>query len=344
LEWEKLLFAVRAELAAFASWWPQQLRELTDAILARIVPRFAKPALVRFEGEQASILVDGAPQPLESNAAPSRPRAVVMLDDRRVLRHELTLPVPVERELERALELHLERELPLARSAVCVDWKVVHRDRLQQRIVVRLLAVRVEHVEQVRNHVSECGLRPVRVCVDDGAGGIVGNFLSSSAGRQRMRFTQLDRRLAALSAGLAVALGALIGGQWFYERLQVGREVQRVSAAARMSKTLTQQLVKNSASGLSLTHIMERPDAIDVLTRLTYQVPQDTWAYELEIAPGVAGSLQVKLTGFTPTATMLVDLLAKTPELENVRLVSATSAGLGSGRDRLQLTARWPNK
>ena len=49
---------------------------------------------------------------------------------------------------------------------------------------------------------------------------------------------------------------------------------------------------------------------------------------------------RIKLSGFAPAATILVDLLGSSHQFDMVRLVSAQSAGLGSGLDRLQLSAR----
>ncbi len=49
----------------------------------------------------------------------------------------------------------------------------------------------------------------------------------------------------------------------------------------------------------------------------------------------------LKAAGFVPAATMFTDMLAKAPEFQEVRLASATSAGLGTAKDRVQLTARW---
>jgi hypothetical protein len=335
---------MRVEVVAFLSWWILELREMGATLLVRVAPKLARPVVVRFQGAEAWMTAGADPQPLEAIETVQGSRAVLVLEDRHVLRHELILPAAIERELEHAMELHMERELPVARDDVCVDWKVTRRDRQQQRIVVRLLVARREHVAYARDRVSACGLRPVRVGVIGPSGEIDGNLLSQRVRPDRLRFTPLDWRLAMLSSALALGTAAVIGGQWFYERLEVSREAERVTATAATAESLTAKLLAGSASGVALIRLMDKPDAIDALTQLTASAPQDTWAYELNVVPGPNSTLQIKLAGFTPTATMFADMLEKTPELDQVRLVSASSAGLGSGRDRLQLSARWHAK
>lgn len=87
--------------------------------------------------------------------------------------------------------------------------------------------------------------------------------------------------------------------------------------------------------------LMARPDAVDVLRTLTSDIPSDTWMYELEVKGASAPGYQVKLSGYAPTATMFVDALEKRPKFDGVRLVSAASAGIGTARDRLTVTARF---
>ena len=339
-----LLGLLRVEIAAFVSWWLHELRDLGETLLVRVAPKLARRVVVRFEGSTGSIWMGGQTQPLELVESLRGTRAVLVLDRRDVLTHELHLPAAVERELDRAIELHLERELPLPRERVCVDWKVIGRNRQHQRIVVSLLVVHREHVDRVLGRVTECGLRPIRIGVAGTAGDIVGNVLPRRVRPEQLRLTPLDRRLMGAAVGLAVLTLAVIGGQWMYERVEVGRELQRTSGLATTAETVSRQLTNNSAAAAALVNIMAKPDAVDVLTALTANVPRDSWAYELEVTSAQAGALQIKLGGFTPTATTFVDVLEQTPELEQVRLVSAASAGLGTGKDRLRLTARWAGK
>jgi hypothetical protein len=254
---------------------------------------------------------------------------------------EIAFPLAVEREIDRAVDLHLERELPLPRDRACVDWHVLRRDRIARRIVVRMFVSHRGRVESLRDAILAKGLRPIRVAVTDASGELLGNLLPRRNRTERLRITPLDRRLAAVAATLVCVAAGITGAQWFYERAEVKDEVERVRALAVTTESLTRRLRDESAPATALIGIMRKPDAVDVLTSLTSSAPQDSWAYELDIKPAQAGGYQVKFGGFAPAATMLVDTLEKTPQFENVRLVTAASAGLGTTRDQLQLTARF---
>lgn len=332
-------FAAHAEISAFLSWWLNELRDVAESALGRVAPKLVKSVVVRAEGD-VLIRADGV-ETLAPEQSPSVTRAIAVLGIQDVLVHDIVLPLAVERELDRAVDLHLERDLPMSRDLVSVDWQVTRRDREARRISVRVLIARRDRVEKLRELTSAHGLRTVRVAAADASGELVGNLLPRRARADRLRFTSLDRRLAAVAGALALAAAGLTAGQWIYERSQLADEVERASALASKAESLAHILQTKSSNASALIAIMNTQDAVDVLTSLTSSVPQDTWAYELDIKPVAAGGYQVKLGGFAPAATMFVDTLEKAPQFEQVRLVTATSAGLGAGRDRLQLTARY---
>jgi hypothetical protein len=123
--------------------------------------------------------------------------------------------------------------------------------------------------------------------------------------------------------------------------MAVGREVRHARDLGHAVERLEQKLGRESASGIALSRVSSAADAADALTALTGAVAPDSWAYELGINAPPAAAAQITLAGFAPAATMLVDALERAPHFEKVRLVSAVSAGLGTGQDRVELTAEW---
>ena len=340
------VLAVRAEAVAFVSWWLHELRDCAEAMLARVAPGLARPVTVNFKRGAAYVTAAATsePQLLAPIEGARNTRAVLVLDGSDALIHEIVLPAAVERDLERAIDLHLERELPVARDRVCVHSQVVRRDREHRRITVRLIVVHRERVERARDRVVECGLRPVRIGVAVSADEVAGNLLPRRARPDRLRVTPVDRRLALVAGALLLVAGVLITGQWIYERVQVGKELDRVEALAGNADGTARQVARQSTGGTALIGLMSKADALDVLTTLTTSVPTDSWAYEMDVAPSQGGGMQVKLSAFAPAAAVLVDVLEKSPELEQVRLVSSTSAGVGTGKDRMRVTAQWAGK
>lgn len=329
--------AVWHEIFAFISWWVFELWEVAEVVLARLAPGLAKPILLRVkEGE---LLLDDAP--FEKLEHSRKARTILALDSEAVLTHDVTFPAAVEQSLEQVVALHLERELPLSRDRLCVEWSVVRRYENAGRIVVRLLAAHREQVERARALAMEKGLRPVRIGMFQPDGTLSGNLLSARPAGDLFRLTLRDSRVGIAAVALALGAIGVIGAQWIYERHHVGRELERVRALAAESETLERRIQSESEGVARLARLTREPDAVDVLAQLTTSVPQDSWTYDLEVSPAKGGGYQIRMAGFVPTATMFVDLLEKEPHLEQVRLVSASSAGLGSGKDHLRVTARW---
>jgi hypothetical protein len=355
----ELVINWRVSSGALLAWWLHELRDIAETMLARIAPRFVTRTLVRVGSTQAEISIvrgkrvepllsvscdaDGQ-WPIElpgPDASIRGTRAVLALAPEHVLSRRLTLPEGVERDLERVITLQLERESPIPPERVCVEHLITERLKQDRRIGVEVLIVHRERLEKLRDLVRAWGLRPMRIGVER-SGQVIGNFLGNKAASQAMRATRIDRRLAAAGGALAVSCALVIGWQWGYERLEVGRELRKVAVHAANADKLFRQLASAASPGEALVRTMEQPDALDMLTALTNQVPADSWVYDLEItAEPASGGPQIRLSGFTPAATLLVDQLGKSGQLTNVRLVSASSAGLGSGQDRLQLTASW---
>ncbi|MEP7246140.1 MAG: hypothetical protein ABI885_21005 [Gammaproteobacteria bacterium] len=334
----------RAELAALIAWWLHELRDIGEGIVLRVAPKFARRLVVQFDGAACCHWTPAGLQALDDVESVRGMRAVVVLRPQDVLRHDLALPAAVAVELDSAIDLQLERELPLPRASVLLDWKVVRRDAGRKLVFVRLIVVRRECIERIRDQAATLELRPVRIGAASATGAIEGNLLPRRIRPERLRLTSLDQRLLRGAALLALVTGLTVASQWVYERRNVDRELVRESVVARRVTTLTRQLEQDARPAHFLINLMRETDAVDVLSALTTRVPTDSWVYELDVGPQKEGALQVRFDGFVPTATMFVDMLEKTPEFERVRLVSASSAGLGSGKDRVRIAAAWSKK
>ena len=352
----------QAQLGMFASWWLQELREAGEAVLARLVPRLVTRTLVLLEPEGGSVwIVRGAHRERVTSFAPDAAgawpqelgspevvgplrgtKAVFGFAPQYVLAHKLSLPASVERELDQVVALQLERDCPMPLDQVYVDRTGAgKRSREGTKLEVTVLIVQRERVDRLRDLARVWGLRVGRIGMVCGSGDVIGDFLRTPAALGRLRFTSTDRRLGVVTAILAVGCAALIAFQWGYERVTLGRKLRTLQEPAAAAEKLARQLKRDAAPAEALVSLMRQPDALDVLTTLTQDTPKDTWFYDLDISAQWPQVPRIKLSGFTPVATMLVGALQSRGSLSEVRLVSASSAGLGSGLDRLQLTAQW---
>lgn len=341
-------------------WWLQELRDIVAAVIGRVAPQWVTRIFVRVERNQATVSIsrgkqqqvvctaalslDGTPAPdLEPAAMPWKPgtRAVFALATDLVLTRRLVLPDSVERDLDRVIALQLERESPLPPDQIYIDRFIVTRQRQRRQIGVEVSIVHRARVERLGEIAKKWRVHAVRVGVLESSGQVRGNFLLTQAKVGRSRVTRLDRSLMALGAIMAAALLLLIAGQWIFERFEVGKESSHTSAKAHEVDRLLRRISTEAAPAEGLVNLMSQPDALDVLVALSEQVPSDSWVYDLDVTAQLPEAPQIKLSGFTPVATTFVDQLGKSGHFERVQIVSAMSAGLGSGRDRLQITARW---
>jgi hypothetical protein len=337
---------------------------MAQAFAERLLPGWVKPVLVRVQngeivepaqaapGEQAAppranaVSVGSATSaaPDAARAAAARGgRVVLLLSPEHILTHEITLPLAAEGELAAAIDLHLERELPLPLAQACIHWRVVSRDRANGRLRVRVYIAHLAQVEKFVKLLAARGHRLSRVAISTGSNEFEGDLLPQRpyARKNTFRITPLDRRLAMICVSLAAVFCGVVAIQWTVERMRVSAELRRVDARAKQTRALARELARSATGPNQLIALMARPDAVDVLRTLTSDIAEDTWAYEVEIKGTSSPEYQVRLAAYAAAATMFVGALEKTPKFDHVRLVSATSAGLGTARDRLTVTARF---
>jgi hypothetical protein len=353
---------IRAESTGLLGWWLEELRASWDSLLGRLAPKSLTRTVIELDAsggrvfsvrgqDRRSVLefacdTAGAwpddPERLSSVEAIQGSRAVAALAGGFALVHQIVLPRALEREIDSVIPLQLERELPLSPDRVAVDWRILKRPRAEPRITVEVLIVHRAVIDRVQALARALRVELVRVGLAREGGGLVGDLLHVSARVSPLRLNAREARLALTAAALAVLWGLLIGGQWLYERARVGRALQEVAPRALHVDRLSGQLTQEAAPAEALLTLMREPDALDVLTALTEAVPKDSWAYELDISAQPSQAAEIRASTFTPTATLLVDLLNRAPRFQQVKLISASSDGLFTG-DRLTLTARWEN-
>jgi hypothetical protein len=252
---------------------------------------------------------------------------------------ELFVPNALRRDLDKVVTLHLEREFPLARDQFGVDYQIQEHLLHTEKIRVQVLIAHRTQVDQLRDLAQQWGLRPTRIGAPGAGDAIIGDFLRSPLRFRTMRPTLLERRLFAVVLALGFSLGALIAGQWTYERIVVDSHLRHINSQAQVASRLEARLMHESAPMRDLLKIAHVPDASDVLAALTRTVPSYAWVYRLHVEAPSSGAVVIRIGAFAPPATALVSALEDTHRFGTVQLVSATSAGGPSGLDRLKLTA-----
>jgi hypothetical protein len=335
----KHVLRVWSEITALVAWWLRELHEIVEVLAAHVLPGWTKPLRVRVDGCNVVSFSDGSQ--LADDNEHSGMRAILLLSSSQVFTYEIALPWAVERQIDSAIELHLERELPLARAQACIDWTVVSRERSSRKLRVRIHVAHRAQVQRFVDLLTARGLRLVRVAVAKGAESFEGDLLPQRPRTRPLRFTQLDRRLVMVCLAFGSLACGVVAAQWLLERTRVNSDLALAEAQAQRARALARGLSQGALRSEALIGLMARPDAVDVLRALTDDIPSDTWLFELEVRASSVPGYHVKLSGYAPAATMFVDALKKSAKFDGVRLVSAASAGLGTAQDRLTVTARY---
>jgi hypothetical protein len=88
-----------------------------------------------------------------------------------------------------------------------------------------------------------------------------------------------------------------------------------------------------------LHEVMQQPSAAEGLVAVSSALPHDSWIYQADIR-ALGTGVSVNLEGYTPSATSLLQGLESSGRLDAIELIEATSAGSGSGSERVELKAR----
>jgi hypothetical protein len=356
------LTSLRTEGVALLRWWIRELRDIGQQLLERTAPRLAKQVVIEFNGNTAeaytlrrgsaseSATIFREPNgtwselfpPGEALAGHHGARATLVLAPEDTFSFDLFVPQALRRDLDKVITLHLERELPLARDQFGVDYRIREHLSSTGTIRVQVLVAHRTQLEELRDLAQKWGLRATRIGAPAEGGLIVGDFLRGRFRFGTMTLSPPERRLSAVVSALACTLGALVLGQWTYERIAVHAQLRRVNSQAQLASRLADRLTRESAPARDLLNIERVPDASDALAALTQAVPSYAWVYQLRIEAPSTGAVVIHMEAFAPPSTSLLSDLEDTHRFGTVQLVSATSGVGPSGLDRLKLSASRP--
>lgn len=351
--------SLRSEGAALLRWWIRELREMGRQLLEHTAPRLAKQVVIEFKGDIAQVYAlsrgtmseriaisrdpSGAwPEQLTPESAIADhlgARATLVLAPEDTLRFDLLVPHALGRDLDSAIALQLERELPLAREQLGVDYQMREHLPGSGKNRVQVLVAHRSQLEDVRNRVEQWGLRPVRIRASGEDGAVVGDFLRSPFRFRTMPLSRLERRLLVAVCVLSLMLGTLVAGQWTYERIAVDEQLRRLAPQSELASSLAARLVDESTPARDLINIERVPDASDVLSALTRTIPTYAWVYRLHVDASSTGAVLIRMGAFAPPASALLSILEDTHRFGTVQLISATATGGPAGLDRLKLIA-----
>lgn len=293
-------------------------------------------------GEWPAILTD----PLQSRAAKAD-QSVLLLPPGKVLRKVIGLPAATEAGLANVLRFEMDRHTPFNSEQVYFGWRILQRDRANQRLQVELLVVLRDYLDGLLQRLDELGVHPGRVSLGEpfAAGGEDSqtqaawsgnpvNLLPGSRRREGRRNWRQDRRLQGV---LVLAILALLA---FFPLLEQRREAERLTEELNKPRVAAEHAAKvrdalqRLESGRAYMAAQQARAAVPllVLKELTGLLPDSTWLSRFEL-----NGERVRLEGESAEASGLIGLFEHAQTLQNVSFASPITSNPRTQKDRFSL-------
>jgi len=334
----------RMGLPAFWTWWSRELDALVPAApRAALERRRMRPVLV-FAGDRVTpwrpAMVDGRPAMAPGDAVllagdaaqvaaagsaalaaatagqSGRPRTVVSLAPRDVLRKKIVLPAAVEENFRQALGYDLDRHTPFKADELYYDAVVVDRSPARGTITVDLAAARRAAVDPALRHVAAWGGDVVAVVPEPPA---TAAFSRHNLLPRELRHARSVWRRWQFWVPLAVfvvlALAAVTIPLWQKRDyvMQLGTLADGARQRAAVSENLRTELNARVADyNFALERKYAFPSALQVVDAVSKLLPDDTWLTQFDLKTTSKGKeiqRELLVRGETLNAGRLVQLM-----------------------------------
>lgn len=348
------LLMARSAFKRFLEWWLRELRSLAHDALAKMAPTWSRSVTVFVDKGSLKILDDFAAseEPLividyePTDAALSgtvaqqltavlkdRSRAHILVNPKKAFIRQLRLPLAALPHLVSAVSLQLPKLLPLSQDQLLTAVELVSAD--SQFGLIDLAALKRAEIEPVITALTAAGLRVSTIRLADELKATRRfKFQLAATSAQQSTLRRVDRLLLGAAAGLGIACTALAATQSYRAEhsLKTAETHIRGPASAALER---RQVLLNKLEPLSaLSELESRPGLAYLLAEITAIVPQDTWVTTFELK-----DRRLRLVGVSPDSAALVRLLSASAALNDVELRSSISTGIGTGKDRFEISA-----
>jgi len=334
-------------------WWLRQLAGMlpaallktstgsADAVILEVV-RHLMVLSVRLNGKtvrvaEADVSSEGAvdlKRALDAHGV--SPRLVVLqLQPAIVLQKRLSLPLAARRHLQGLLSFEIDQETPFAADEVHWDYAVRREERTRAQLEVDLIVAPRTIVD------------PIVTLVRDAGFDLAGIEVAGDASDKVLLRLQGDRRQTSLGPGRKLVAAAALASILAVAAVVVPfiRQQQGLSAADAASAMLMKQAQEAATLRQSIDQFastierlkLERThngDALQVLAALTRILPDDANLTALSLRDG-----HVVVTGLSPAAAQLADLLARSPEFREPNFDAPVVANEDSGLEAFTISA-----
>jgi len=338
----------------FLEWWLRELRSLALDALAKIAPTWSRSVTVFIDKGSLKILDDlsGSEEPLTvieyeqpdatlsdtvalqlAAALKDRSRAHILVSPKKAFIRQLKLPIAALPHLASALSLQLSKLLPLSPEKFLTAFELITTD--SRFGFVDLAALKRAEIEPVIKVLTAAGLRigTIRLA-DEPKAPPCFKFQLAASSSQQSKLRKVDRVLLGAAAGLGLACATLAATQSYRAEHSLSLADAHIRGPAAAALQRRQALLNKIEPLAALSDLENRPGLVPLLADITATVPPDTWITTFELK-----ERRLRLVGVTPDSAALVKLLSGSASLTDVELRSSVSTGVGTGKDRFEISA-----
>ncbi|MBV9735698.1 MAG: hypothetical protein JO209_07285 [Acidisphaera sp.] len=295
-----------------------------DGFIARWRGKRREEPLGRFMAD-----ADGARALKTVLARRGRPSACVLRPLRpMLLERAVTLPLAAERDPERVLGYEMDRLTPFAADQVFWTWSIIERDRVRNRLQLRLSLVPKAELAGAIALLEQVGQAPTAVEArsPEGAPRIIRLHRAPTRSQQWQRRSVMV--LGGACAVLAVVAAILPFLLQSLARQRVEAEIAALRPAVQQAEALRRQIAARAAdTDVVAAESARTGDPLAVLAAVTEILPDDTYLTELTLSQRRLG-----LNGQSAAAARLIAALAADPSIRNPAFSApVTHSDIGHG-------------
>jgi hypothetical protein len=339
----------------FMRWWSAELRLCLSDLQRLLLPRWRRALTVYidagrmvwtdgqpgFSGHFHEILrphwkaalPEELPEPILGAFEPGR-RVELRVASQQAFIHRLRLPLAALPHLKTAVALHVGKLMPLDPALLLTDCAIANVDATTGTLSIDLAALKRADVEPMILRIRGWGFRIASIQLSESPDSVPRFRFIDAERHHGMEAGRTSRILVGAAAALSLLCVGVTGTQSYRAQRALDHVEQHYAATAGIALDRRQQLLTQLEPLIALSRLENGPAAAALLADVTALVPRDTWLTTFEFKDH-----HLRMVGISPDSSTLVKHLSSSALLTDLELRSSMSAGVGTGKERFEITA-----
>lgn len=354
---KRRLLAAAERTVRFLRWWGNELAFCARDGMALIAPKWHRTVTIYVDDGKLvftdsdstdltpileiprehlrSELPAKLPDPVPAGMERGR-RVRLLIGAQHAFVRRMQLPLAALPHLKTAVALQLPKLLPIDPAQLLIDFEIAAAEPENGVVKIDLAALKRSDLEPIARGIQAWGLRITSLRLTDAIDtGPRFRFKDLGASGGNFAVGRVDRWLLGSAATLGFACASLAATQSYRSQQALDRAQERTGGAASIAMSARRLLVSRLEPLKALSPLENSPSAGGVLAQITALVPSDSWVTTFELK-----QRNLRLVGISPDPAALVKRLASSVSLTDLELRSSMSLGIGTGKDRFEITAQ----